>query len=444
MSLENSLLHLVHDFLQRKGVHGRVFVGFSGGADSTALLLLLSQAGLDVTAVHFQHGIRGTAAEADAIWCEQFCAVRKIRFVRENLAVPSNRLRGESVEEAARRLRLEAWRRLADADGDVVFLAHHADDALEDLLLRLARGGNCTGLTGLRDERFIDGVRFLRPLLDIRKIQLEEFLRSNGVDDWRLDATNDDSAYRRNAVRNELLPLMRRIFDGDGGLRQSLRVLRQDADYLEVQAEDVFRRLTDLESWRRIPMALLPRVLRMWIQTQTGKDELPARTTVERLAVELQRFSAHPVEFMTESGWRLRLTRDGMELLQGEAKESSETERPVVEWRWHEQPVIHWNGCVLKIGGANGERFASKSLPDVLTIRSWRAGDRMVPFSQTKPKKLQDIFSDAKIPREKRHCLPLVCAGETIIWVPGVRRAEFGRVMQGEDAVVISCEKLEA
>ncbi len=142
MSLPNGLLQLVHDFLQRKDVHGRVFVGFSGGADSTALLLLLSQAGQAVTAVHFQHGIRGAAAEADAVWCEQFCLARNIRFVRENLAVPSNRFRGESVEEAARRLRLEAWRRLADADGDVVFLAHHADDALEDLLLRLARGGS--------------------------------------------------------------------------------------------------------------------------------------------------------------------------------------------------------------------------------------------------------------------------------------------------------------
>ena len=440
MSLPNGLLQLVHDFLQRKDVHGRVFVGFSGGADSTALLLLLSQAGQAVTAVHFQHGIRGDAAEADAAWCEQFCMARNIRFVRENLAVPSNRLRDESVEEAARRLRLEAWRRLVNAEGDVVFLAHHADDALEDLLLRLARGGNCTGLTGLRDERFINGVRFLRPLLDVRKIQLEDFLRSQGVADWRLDATNDDSAYRRNAVRNELLPLMRRIFDGDGGLRQSLRVLRQDADYLEAQAEEYFKRLTDLESWRQIPMALLPRVLRIWIQSIMGKDELPARSTVERLAVELQRFSGHPVEFMTEGGWRLRLTKEGVELLQGEAKESSETEPPAVEWRWREQPVIHWNGYVLRIGGENGERFAAKSLPDVLTIRSWQSGDRMVPFGQTKPKKLQDIFSDAKVPREKRHQLPIVCADDMIIWVPGVRRAEFGRVMQGEDTVVISCE----
>ena len=440
MSLENNLLQLVHDFLLRKDVHGRVFVGFSGGADSTALLLLLAQAGLDMTAVHFQHGIRGDAAETDAAWCEQFCAARKIRFVRENLAVPSNRLRGESVEEAARRLRLDAWRRLATADGDVVFLAHHADDALEDLLLRLARGGNCTGLTGLRDERFIDGVRFLRPLLEIRKTQLEEWLRSQGVTDWRIDATNDDSAYRRNAVRNELLPLMRRIFDGDGGLRQSLRVLRQDADYLEAQADDYFQRLTDLESWRRIPIALLPRVLRMWIQTKTGKDELPARQTVERLAVELQRFSGHPVEFMTESGWRLRLTKQGMELLQGETKELSETERPAVEWRWWEQPTLSWNGYVLKIGGENGERFAVKSLPDILSVRSWQTGDRMIPFGQTRPKKLQDIFSDAKVPREKRHQLPIVCAGEIIIWVPNVRRAEFGRILLGEEAVVIGCK----
>ncbi len=437
--MENDgLFKLVHDFLQRKGVHGRAFVGFSGGADSTALLLLLSQAGLNVTAVHFQHGIRGGDAEADAAWCEQFCAARNIRFIRENLAVPSNRLPRESMEEAARRLRLEAWRRLADADGDVVFLAHHADDALEDLLLRMARGANCTGLTGLRDERILNGVRFLRPLLDIRKEQLEEWLRSQGVDDWRLDATNSDNAYRRNAVRNELLPLMRRIFDGDGGLRQSLRVLRQDADYLEAQAEECLRRLTDLESWRRIPMPLLPRVFRTWLQNQTGQDELPVRQTVERLALELQRFSGHPVTFTMEGGQRLRLSRNGLELL--ETDEPQETEPPAVEWRWREQPVIHWNGCVLKIGGANGERFAAKLLPDVLTIRSWQSGDRMVPFGQTKAKKLQDVFSDAKIPREIRHRLPVVSAGDVIIWVPGVRRAEFGRVSPEEEAVVISIE----
>ena len=444
MSLENGLLQLVHDFLQRKGVHGRVFVGFSGGADSTALLLLLSQVGLDMTAVHFQHGIRGDAAEADAAWCEQFCAAQKIRFVRENLAVPSNRLHGESVEEAARRLRLEAWRRLATADGDTVFLAHHADDALEDLLLRLARGGNCTGLTGLRDERFIDGVRFLRPLLDVRKEQLEEWLRSQGITDWRLDATNDDSAYRRNAVRNELLPLIRRIFDGDGGLRQSLRVLRQDADYLEAQADDYFQRLTDLESWRRIPMALLPRVLRIWLQERMGRDELPVRQTVERLAVELQRFSGHPVEFMTESGWRLRLSKNGVELLPGMPDYDFFEEPSVVEWRWREQPTLSWNGYVLKIGGENGERFAAKSLPDILSVRSWQTGDHMVPFGQTKAKKLQDIFSDAKTPREIRHQLPIVCADDTIIWVPSVRRAEFGRVLPEDKAVVISCEKQEA
>jgi tRNA(Ile)-lysidine synthase len=437
--MENDgLVKLVHGFLQRKAVHGRAFVGFSGGADSTALLLLLSQAGLNVTAVHFQHGIRDGDAEADAVWCEQFCTAWNIHFIRENLAVPSNRLPRESMEEAARRLRLEAWRRLADADGDVVFLAHHADDSLEDLLLRMARGANCTGLTGLRDERILNGVRFLRPLLDIRKEQLEEWLRSQGVDDWRLDATNSDNAYRRNAVRNELLPLMRRIFDGDGGLRQSLRVLRQDADYLEAQAEECLRRLTDLESWRRIPMPLLPRVFRTWLQNQTGQDELPVRQTVERLALELQRFSGHPVTFTMEGGQRLRLSRNGLELL--ETDEPQETEPPAVEWRWREQPVIHWNGCVLKIGGANGERFAAKLLPDVLTIRSWQSGDRMVPFGQTKAKKLQDVFSDAKIPREIRHRLPVVSAGDVIIWVPGVRRAEFGRVSPEEEAVVISIE----
>ena len=179
------------------------------------------------------------------------------------------------------------------------------------------------------------------------------------------------------------------------------------------------------------------------MQTMAGKDELPARQMVERLAVELQRFSGHPVEFMTESGWRLRLSKNGVELLPGMPDYDFFEEPSVVEWRWREQATLSWNGYVLKIGGENGERFAAKSLPDILTVRPWQTGDRMIPFGQTKPKKLQDIFSDAKVPREKRHQLPVVCAGETIIWVPNARRAEFGRVSQGEEAVVIGWKRLE-
>jgi tRNA(Ile)-lysidine synthase len=232
--MKNKTISLVIDSLREKygDMAGEYYVGFSGGIDSTALLLMLVAAGIPVTAVHFEHGLRGDESKADCAWCEEFCRARSIRFLSRSLEVLGNRREGEGIEEAARRLRLEAWQSLV-ANGTVVFLGHHADDVLEDLFLRLARGSNSSGLTGLREYRELNGLMIHRPLLDLRKDDLEKWLLEQGVADWRIDRTNAESEYRRNAVRNELLPLARRIFEGDGGFRRSLEVLRADADYLE-------------------------------------------------------------------------------------------------------------------------------------------------------------------------------------------------------------------
>ena len=213
-------------------------VGFSGGVDSTALLLLLHAAQVPVTAVHFHHGLRGADADADALWCEAFCAERRIPFLCRRLAVPRHRLRGESVETAARRLRLAGWEELSrERGGCPIFLAHHADDALEELLLRLMRGSNATGLTSLRPVRRLGRLTFLRPLLSCRKSELQRYVESCDVRDWRVDATNGENDCRRNAIRNRLLPLMREIAGTDEGLLQALESLRLDADCLESGVE---------------------------------------------------------------------------------------------------------------------------------------------------------------------------------------------------------------
>ena len=144
-------------------------VGFSGGADGTALLLGMHQANTGVfTAVHFHHGLRGAEADADEAWCRTFCATRSIPFISKHLDVPYNTRRGESCEEAARRLRLEAWQALSQGKKPIL-LAHHADDAIEELFLRLARGSNTSALVPLKPVRKLHGLTILRPLLSFRK-----------------------------------------------------------------------------------------------------------------------------------------------------------------------------------------------------------------------------------------------------------------------------------
>lgn len=451
----------VKTFIGRYDLSGcRLLAGFSGGADSTALLLALLAAGVDgLLAVHCHHGLRGAAADADAAWCRAFCEQRGIAFHQEHLDVPGQQRRGESTEEAGRRLRLALWQRLAAAEPTVVFLGHHGDDVLEELLMRLARGANSSGLTGLREERQICGVRLLRPLLSCRRAEIESWLLAQGVADWRTDRSNSDYAYRRNAVRHDLVPRFRRIFGEDRGLQQAARVLRMDANYLEMAAEDAYGQLRDLRDWQALHPALLQRILRLWFDEHVGPGIIPSAALITRLQDTLKSQGER-------GGTRYLPVRKGLAIAVREAglaavnpaelsfaddgdKDDKGDAAAGRDWDWRRQAnFLCANGMLLTAtllkaadvrkepAGANGELFAGAALPAVLTVRAWQAGDRMRPFAAGHRKKLQDIFTDAKIGREERRRWPVICAGDDIIWLPGLRRAEFGRVDERSGEVV--------
>lgn len=264
-------------------------VGFSGGADSTALLLALHLAGWPVSAVHFNHQLRGDAAEADEGYCRDFCGNRGIPFQCIRLDVRGERKPNESLESAARRLRLEKWSALTAERHQLVFLAHHADDAMEELFLRILRGASTTGLVGLKPFRVLeDGTRLARPLLRCRKQDLEEFLQKNGVTEWCTDETNRISDCNRNRIRNQLMPWWREAFGSDAGILATIEALREDAAYLEEAAANALPTRTTIQQWRDLPDALFPRVLRHRFHLPLP----PSRETILRIRKELD--TPHP------------------------------------------------------------------------------------------------------------------------------------------------------
>ena len=411
----------------------RLHVGFSGGADSTALLCALAQLHPQLTAVHLHHGLRGIEADHDANWCREFCARRGVPFRLEKLDVPAAMRAGESVESAARRCRLHYWRETVPS-GDAVALGHHTDDALETFFLRLARGANATGLTGLRPSRVLGGVRILRPLLSLRRRDIETFLHQQGVDDWCEDSSNQDRALRRNLIRHEWLPMIRAGLGQDDGILRTMARLADDADFLETCAEAQRHAVRSAAALRDLHPALLPRVLRMWLRQETGRDIVPRGAGVDRLRDAVRQDPAGDVEIPLGGGVGVVLSRDGLRLMRDTAP------MPVRQWRWSSQPTLCLPECgtmlVAKAEGAvtgkmeaeGGEWFAADSLPPCLIVRSWHAGDRMVPFGRRTPKKLKGLFTDARVGRLARMTVPVLAAGDNILWVPGVCRAEIGRI----------------
>ena len=190
----------------------KTLVGFSGGADSVTLLhALCSLLGKDrLVALHINHMLRGEEAGGDEEFCRDFCQKREIPFLSQKIDVKA--ICGESgFEEAARNIRYKAFEEAAEhMQCTTVSLAHTASDNLETVIFNLCRGAGASGLSGIPVWRPLGKYRVVRPLLDVTREEILAYAEENGLP-FRTDSTNTDTAYTRNFIRAEIVPLMKKI-----------------------------------------------------------------------------------------------------------------------------------------------------------------------------------------------------------------------------------------
>ena len=192
----------------------RLGLAVSGGADSTALLLLLAdlreKLGFDAFVLHVDHGLRPDSAD-DARFVKRLAATYGLPFHMTRARIV--RRPRESLEMAARRVRLDFFSRMTRRlKLDAIATGHHADDVAETFVLRMARGAGPDGLAGLKRISHVGDLTFIRPLLDLRDAQLRDYLRRQGQS-WREDSTNADLSIPRNKVRHLVLPWLRENLD---------------------------------------------------------------------------------------------------------------------------------------------------------------------------------------------------------------------------------------
>lgn len=191
----------------------RFWVGFSGGADSTALLVALKELGQDLPgelhAVHFNHGLQDAALDWQT-HCQSFCDQRGIPLLVRQLDLSVKD--GRSLEEHARHQRYLAIERLLE-DGEIYLTAHQADDNAETLFLHLMRGSGMDGLAAIPHQRTLGKGLVARPLLDFRRCALEEYLHNRGIE-WLQDPSNLDQSFDRNFIRNRILPEIEKRWPG--------------------------------------------------------------------------------------------------------------------------------------------------------------------------------------------------------------------------------------
>lgn len=425
----------------------RVLVGVSGGPDSVALLDVLCglRETLEISVVvgHLNHRLRGAAADADARYVRELAGNYGLPCMLDEFDVAAYRkARRLSTQAAAREVRYQFFVRAARETGAArVALGHHADDQVETILHHFLRGTGPAGLAGMAPVR----VPFIRPLLAVRRRDIEAYCRARGLEPRR-DASNLDSAYTRNRLRHTLLPLLETEYNPNlvTSLLRLGEICREENAYLDELAEEAFRKLAvrsngtvrvDAAELAALPPALARRVVRKaWAdlaaapnaldfdhvkrvlalaRTATGgrRLDLPRGFIVEKQAGRLVfgRRTAPP-----ETGsWCYELAVPGRTDLPAVNRRLTAEIRPARDLR---PEALAPNQAALDL--------ESLALP--LYVRSRRPGDVFAPQGAGGRMKLKEFLINCKVPRSGRDQIPLVFDRTgRLAWVAGYRIADF-------------------
>jgi tRNA(Ile)-lysidine synthase len=254
-------------------------IAYSGGADSTALLVACARRWpQQVLAFHVNHGLQPAAAGFER-QCESACAASRVPLHVER--IDARAASGESPEDAARRARYDALHRLAQRHrAATVALAQHGDDQVETMLLALSRGAGIAGLAGMRPAWERDGIDYVRPFLALGAEQIRAWLRAQSIG-WVDDPTNASEQFTRNRIRARVLPAIAEAFPSyrDTFARSARHAAQAQLLLDEVAAEDLRRTGSPpaIEALRALGRERQANVLRHWLRSAHGQQASTAQ-----------------------------------------------------------------------------------------------------------------------------------------------------------------------
>jgi len=438
-----------HYRLLRKG--DRLIVGVSAGVDSMVLLHLLNalrqEFDLSLIVAHLNHGLRPVESEKEAVLVRQESLRLGLPSEYEEFNVKGyQEASGSSLQDAGRRARFHFFHNLLKKyGGNKIAMGHHADDQVETILLRLLRGSGLKGLKGMLPIR--EG-KIIRPLLEVRRKEIEAFAQENSIP-YLIDSSNLKGSYLRNRLRLHLIPLIEQEYQP--GFRQVLirtsEFLREEDDFIEEEAGQACLRMIHEErggiffkfsSYQSLHKAIQRRVIRKALEKMI---DAPDQDESERPEVNMvhRRLRNPSASFFMElsqglflekqyDSVRLRRERPGgvpafeVELpLFGRAYIPEIEREVVVEGReWDGSQPVHSSPQVALL---DDERLLFP-----LRMRNFRPGDRFQPLGTGGTRKVKDFFIDHKVPHFERPRIPLLISGEAIAWIAGYRIDERFKV----------------
>ena len=398
-----------------------VLVGLSGGADSVALLTVLSRLGYVCMALHCNFHLRGDESDRDEQFAKSLAEAGKIPFYSIQFDTYAfAKTHHLSIEMAARQLRYEWFEQMRiRLNAQAIAVAHHQDDSIETLLINLIRGSGIRGLTGIRPKNGY----IVRPLLNVSREEIVAWLGKESIA-YMTDSTNLSDEYTRNFIRLQILPLLESRFPAIRKTltRTAMHLSEVEFIYLSF-IEEAKASLWEEEHRLSIPKLQrypAPKTVLFELLHPYGFSRSVASSVYDALEGESGK------EFYSPS---YRLIKDREELLLYKREEVC----PDMCYSWekgkesgslpidlHQQIVT--NDAHFQLNPSKAYAYFDYDLLDAhLTLRRWRKSDWFVPFGMKGRKKLSDYFSDHKYTLKQKEEAWVLCSGEDIIWLVGER-----------------------
>jgi tRNA(Ile)-lysidine synthase len=418
----------------------KVMVGVSGGPDSTALLHALhhlkNHLQISLAVAHYNHGLRGDAANRDAHFVQEQAENLGLAVTIGTDEGSLARKRG-NLEERARIRRYEFFSRAAQETGShKIALGHTANDQAETLFLWLLRGAGRRGVGGIPPVR--DNI--IRPLIDVERKQVVQFLTGEEIA-WIEDPTNRETHILRNRIRHVLIPLLEKEFEPQTIkiLRTASEVLRDEDTWIDELTRDASHCLMRekkggevsfaVAEFLTLPVALQRRLVRRALEKVKGSLRKITFAHVEAVLSLLVSSSPHArvslpdgfsaereygtLQFGKRSGEAVAF-RHSFETLPKQVV-ISEINRTITF------EIVERSPNLDVTGSADTGFIDLKAVKFPMVVRNVRSGDRFCPIGLEGSKKVKDFFIDQKIPVKKRKRIPLVVFGDVIAWIGGCR-----------------------
>lgn len=400
-----------------------LLVAASGGMDSSVLCELCAEAGVHFTILHCNFSLRDRESDRDQEFVEGLGKRYGVPVLVKNFDTNAFALEQKiSIQEAARILRyqwFEETRQVQNAAATL--LAHHANDAIETMLMHFFRGTGLEGLTGIPNK--VEAYHCLRPLLSFTRAQIEAFAQERRLQ-WVQDSSNESSKYTRNFFRNEVLPLIQKKYpQAEQNLMANLRRFHQTNLLHQEMLADLKKKITTQKS-----------------------DEL--RIPVKQLLAYAE--TSFPYELIKDYGFGEKQVPDLIKLcnatsgkyIQNEAFQIIRHRHWLIITTRHEKGAtiaiekgekeVRFSGGVLELKEINRAKISidteshlaqldAAQIEFPLLLRPWKEGDYFYPLGMRKKKKLARFFIDQKLSKPQKEKIWIIESAQRIVWILGYR-----------------------